>query len=594
MRIPLDIPVGLNADDTTFAAQGRYADSSGIRWRNGRAQVRGGCERLVASLLSGVCRTAFHWTDLGAVLNIAFGTHSNLQLFQGGVLFDITPTLALPPVVLGANPFALTNGSASVVVTQLGHPNLVGDSIVVSGATIAATVTLNGTFTVTAVTVDSWSFVAGSGANASVSGGGAGAQAANQRALAVGAIDGAGGAGYGTGAFSTGGFSQPSAADFFPRTWAFGAWGQNLLACPRGGTIYSWTNGTGTPAAALLNAPAKVSHMVAAAQDQVFALGCNQEVSGIFNPLCIRHCGVRANTVWNTALTTTAAEYVLPGGGRIVAGRVLGSNLLVWTGSSLFLGVYVGSPNQIWRFDKVGDKCGLIGPNAAVVVGQRAYWVGPDLQFYSYGLGGQAHAIDCPIRDAFAANLAAGQGDKIVASSTSTFQEIRFDYPDAREGSENSRYLTLVESGDDAGAWARGIEARTAYVDAGPAAYPVAADPGGRALWQERGMSNDGAALPWFLETTDQVLALDQTQMVRGLWPDLIGQVGPVNVTVFARLKPQSVESVRGPYAVAAGQARVDIRAAGRLFRLRFDGNSAPAACRWGAPVFDAAPAGGR
>ncbi len=300
------------------------------------------------------------------------------------------------------------------------------------------------------------------------------------------------------------------------------------------------------------------------------------------------------NDGWNTDPSTTAQEYVLPGGGRIIAGRAIGANLLVWTNAALFLGTYVGSPNQIWRFDKVGDKCGLAGPNAAVVVGQRAFWVGPDLQFYSYGLGGQAQAIDCAIRDAFAGNLAAGQGDKIYASSTSSFQEVRFDYPDARDGTENSRYLSLIVSGGDAGAWARGVEPRTAYVDAGPASYPISTDPSGRALWQERGMSNDGAPLPWFLETADQNLSIDQTTMVRGLWPDLANQVGPVNLTLFTRLKPEGVETARGPYSVAAGQERVDVRVAGRLFRIRYDGNSAPAACRWGTTIFDVVQAGAR
>jgi hypothetical protein len=42
-------------------------------------------------LLTGVCRAVFPWTDNSAVLNIAFGTHSKLQVWQGGALYDITP-----------------------------------------------------------------------------------------------------------------------------------------------------------------------------------------------------------------------------------------------------------------------------------------------------------------------------------------------------------------------------------------------------------------------------------------------------------------------------------------------------------------------
>jgi hypothetical protein len=41
---------------------------------------------------------------------------------------------------------------------------------------------------------------------------------------------------------------------------------------------------------------------------QLFALGCNEEVSGNFNPLCIRHSSVRNNTEWNTATSPRPAS----------------------------------------------------------------------------------------------------------------------------------------------------------------------------------------------------------------------------------------------------------------------------------------------
>ena len=44
---------------------------------------------------------------------------------------------------------------------------------------------------------------------------------------------------------------------------------------------------------------------------------------------------------------STAREYVLTGGGRIVAGRMCGPCLLVWTGDALFLGTFVGALNQL-------------------------------------------------------------------------------------------------------------------------------------------------------------------------------------------------------------------------------------------------------
>lgn len=510
MRIPLDLPPGLNGDDTSFAGNGRWADGSNVRFRLGRAQVIGGWESLMDSPLTGVCRTVFPWTDNAAILNIAFGAHSKLQLWQGGALFDITPA---------------------------------------SGFT-------------------------------------------------AGAIDGAGSAGYGTGAYGVGGFGQPSTTDYFPLTWSFGAWGQNLLASPRNQTIFAWTNGTASKAAALANAPANVTHMLVAPLSggyQVFALGCNEEVSGVFNPLCIRHSSIRNNTQWSTTASgSTAREYVLTGGGRIVAGRMCGPYMLVWTSDALFLGTFVGSLNAPWRFDRVGRNCGLIGPNAAVVVGQTAFWASPDRQFYSYGVGGQPQAIPCPIRQDFADQLAASQGDKVVASSNAEFSEVRFDYPDTRDGYENSRYLALALSGSDAGAWHRGVMARTAFVDAGPSLYPLGVTYQGRVYHHEKGHSADGQPFAWFIETADSYLDPETCLLVREIWPDFKDQQGPVTVSISARRHPQDVEQTVTAPAMAVGDAKADILISGRLFKVTFSGSSAPTGCRIGQPVFDATPAGRR
>ena len=442
------MPPGLNGDDTSFAGSGQWADGSNVRFRLGRPQVIGGWEALMGQPLTGVCRTVFPWTDNAAVLNLAFGTHSKLQLWQGGALYDITPTTGF---------------------TQ-------------------------------------------------------------------GAIDGAGSAGYGTGAFGMGGYGLPSATDYFPLTWSFGAWGQQLLASPRNQSIFAWTNDTASRAAPLANAPANVTHMLVAPLNggyQVFALGCNEEVSGAFNPLCIRHSSIRANTQWSTSASgSTAREYILTGGGRIVAGRMCGPYMLVWTSDALFLGTYVGSLNQPWRFDRVGRNCGLIGPNAAVVVGQTAFWASPDRQFYRYAAGGQPEPILCPIRQVFADKLAASQGDKVVASSNAEFSEVRFDYPDSRDGYENSRYLAVCLSGPDAGAWHRGVMARTALADAGPALYPVGVTYDGQVYHHEKGHSADGQAFSWFIESADAYLDPDNCLLAREVWPDFKDQAGPVAVVV--------------------------------------------------------------
>jgi hypothetical protein len=131
-------------------------------------------------------------------------------------------------------------------------------------------------------------------------------------------------------------------------------------------------------------------------------------------------------------------------------------------------------------------------------------------------------------------------------------------------------------------------------IDAGPAEHPVATAPDGSMFWCERGASADGAPFAWFLESADQVLDEDRTALVRGVWPDLAGQQGPVVLEVSARRTPQGPERRAPPAALAPGQARAALRLSGRLFRVRLSGFSSPTAGRIGKLVFDLAPAGGR
>lgn len=498
MRFPLDLPPGLIGDETSYSAENRWWRASNVRFWRGRPQVIGGWESLTTELLTGVCRTVFPWSGEDNQISMVFGTHSNLQVWVGGELADISP--------VGLDP---------------------------------------------------------------------------------GQIDGTGGTGYGTGAYGVGGYGEPSIIEYFPRTWSMGAWGKQLACSPRDGTIYLWNNNLATKATAVTNAPANVTFSLVGPKDQVFALGCNEEVSGDFNSLCIRHSSIRIIDEWDTSFSTTAREYILPGGGRIVAGRVMGDRILVWTDSALYMGTFVGALDQPWRFDPVALSCGLIGPNAVVVLGQTAYWLGVDKQFRAYVLGGAPVTIPCPVRSNIDTFLAASQGDKIVASSCAQYGEIRFDYPDSRDGYENSRYLTLATVGDDVGAWSTGEMARTAYVEAGPSQFPCGVTYEGNCYWHERGNSADGSPFAWYLESGDLYLSPDRTMMVRGVWPDFEDQAGPINLTLYGRFKPQADEVTYGPYALSPMADRSDFRASGRMLRTLFEGNASPTGGRFGKPVFD-------
>lgn len=406
-----------------------------------------------------------------------------------------------------------------------------------------------------------------------------------------GQIDGTGGRGYGTGAWGVGNYGVESATEYWPLTWSLATWGDQLIANPRNRGIYQWDGTSGHVLTLIPNAPAQVTYTLVVPQRQVLALGCNEEVSGVFDPLCVRWSDIEDNTDWSTLPSNNAGEYILESFGRIVCGRVIGDYVLIWTATSLFLGTFLGNPGQTWKFEHIGSNCGAISPGAPLVKNMNVMWIAQDLTFWSYSLGGEPQQITCPIRSDFADYITAGQADKIVSSAVSTFQEIGWFYPDTRDGFECSRQVCLGPDG-----WNRDLLARTAFIDAGPQSNPVGVTPTGTIYLHEKGNSADGGAITGFIESADFYLGqAEGGLMVNGVWPDFKDQQGPVSMTLYLRDHPQAATvRTKGPFVLTPGMERKSLRAAGRIARLRFDFSSSPAFVRGGKPEFDLQPIGGR
>lgn len=596
MRFPLDYAPGVVIDDTALASGGRYIDADKIRWvqsdsgQTFRPQLTGGWERLVRTTLSGVCRTAFAWNDNAGRLCIAFGTHTKLYVWRGGTVYDITPYG--PPTRAGTDPFTVTSASAVVTVHQVAHGYTTGMAIKVFGSAAVGGITPNGgPFTITRTDADHYTFSFTSSATSGITGGGAEVVIVPQVELPAGQVNGTGTAGYGTGSYGVGGYGQPSAADYFPRTWSFGTLGEALIASPRDGAVFEWDNDTSVRAEYISGAPVRCASILTTPERIIMALGTEEEVSHQYNARCLRHSDPTDETIWNTDENTLAREKVLEGAGRIVAGRTTGPANLIWTDNEVFQAQYVGSIDEVYSFTKLGEDCGLLGPNAVVTRNQRGYWMTPDLQFCSVANGGEPAVIPCPMRDELRNNLSPSQRDKIVASTISAFSEVWFHYPDRRDGLENSRAVFFSVTD---GWWSKARLARTAFCDAGPADYPVGVDVAGACYWHERGNSADGGAISWSLSAAPQYIDSGQTLVfLRSFWPDFQGQQGNIDLTLTTFEYPQSTPITLGPYSMAPGLEKVDLHCTGRLIGWTLSGNSGPAQFRLGTPIVEGR-AGGR
>src|SRR6202000_2914929 len=110
-------------------------------------------------------------------------------------------------------------------------------------------------------------------------------------------------------------------------------------------------------------------------------------------------------TVWTDAVTNNAFEFILEGSGQIVGAQLVGNYIFVWTDNELYLGSFdptVNASGEVngWDFPSVGQNCGLVGPNAAVVLSdQAAYWFGSNGQIHACLLGGEPQIVVCPLQE---------------------------------------------------------------------------------------------------------------------------------------------------------------------------------------------------
>lgn len=293
--------------------------------------------------------------------------------------------------------------------------------------------------------------------------------------------------GFGRGAYGKGPYGQYiGIGNYATKTWSMSNFGQGLLASPRLGPMYMWFNDMSDVAKNIntfdgaIHVPEVCNFSMVTNKRQVIAFGTNEEYKtdgtpgGVYNPLCIRGSDIDGMfMIWNVDLANNSFEYVLPSGGSIVGAQAWGEQLAIWTRDGLWVGTFTADPSSVYRFDPVSGALGLLGPNAAVIVGSTAYWITPDVQLWACPLGGAPSMLSSSIYDETLGKMVASQGDKLVLSYTPSTGELRIDYPHRDDATlENSRYVLYhVQSG----AWSTGKEVRTARISGAPLPYPVSA-----------------------------------------------------------------------------------------------------------------------
>ena len=232
---------GVYKDDSPAAAEGHFIDCDKGRFVRDKWQTFGGWEKFATSAVTGYARGIHAWADVSKNPYLAVGTHLRLYAFDvDGNKNDITPVTSRGDLT---SPFTTSAGSTTVTVAHTNHGLVEDQKVKFYNASAVGGITIDGEYTVNASPgTNDYTITHSSAASSSASGGG---NVDYDYFLAPGNADGIGGLGYGTGGYGSGGYGSPATGlSLFPRTWSLDNWGQNLLANPRGGSIYEWAPNT--------------------------------------------------------------------------------------------------------------------------------------------------------------------------------------------------------------------------------------------------------------------------------------------------------------------------------------------------------------
>jgi len=573
----LKINPGINKDITEYAAEGFWVSCDKVRFLDGRAEKFGGWvkEQAVQASVSGmtdligVARDIISWKTLDNKKLLAVGTNAKLQILEGGKYFDVTPIET--SVSTSAN-FSTSAGSNLVVVSLNLHTRLVGDYLAIAtlAATIGDNVSIGGDYQVVSI-IDANSFMIEVPMTAAATSVEVGSDTTLDLYIHTGLVNNGFAYGWGAGVWSRDGWGEPSAAGVNVELsqWSLDNYGQNLLACRKGGKLYEWVASAGvqTRAQAISAAPSiNDIILVNKTTRHVISFGCNDAI-GQYDPLLVRWSDQEDVYNWAETVTNAAGSFPLQGGGRIVAVQPTNRETVILTNSIVHSMRYTGT-ESVFAFEPVGDQAPAISQHCAVDVNGTVYWMGLGA-FYKYDGGVQTidSTVDKYLFGTGSGSINFNQKEKVFAGVNSLFSEIIWLYP-SRDSSENDSYVVYNYLFNT---WYYGKLARTVWEDLSIFSKPYAVSPNGTLFIHENGKNDDASPMPVYLESGWFDIQ-DGTEMlfIDRFIPDIRRLADKsMTVTVKFRKYPQSSEIfTKGPYTITQNTSKISLRVRGRQAKI--------------------------
>lgn len=666
------------ANNTPYSSEGFWRSGDKVRFTGDYPESIGGWQQLSSNTYLGTARSLTAWKALDGKSYLGIGTHLKYYIENGGVYNDITPirdTAALTdpfetiintlassitasdtqltltdatdfPVSgfikinseeiqydskSGNTLLSLTRGynsttaashnatdnvaSSSILVTDTSHGAITNDFVTFSGSSdvggiLAASINVEGQIKV--INNNTYFFDTGTYPTSATTGGGS-VTASYQ--INVGLDTYVIGVGWGSGGWGSGGWGSASSTGIGRqlRLWTNQNFGEDLIFGPRGGEIFYWdaTSGVSTRGvylsslASAADVPTAHNQILVTESRFVIAFGATPIGSSTQDPMLIRWSDQEIPQIWTPLPTNLAGSFRLAQGTEIITAVQSRQEILVWTDSALYSMQFSEEFGFVQSL--IDPNISIAGPNAVVLADNRVFWFGKD-KFYEYN--GRVMSMPCSVGEYVFDNINSDQLFQVYGGTNEEYDEVWWFYTD-NTASFNNRYVIFNHQ---TGGWCVGSMMRTAWLDTGIRANPLAAY--NNHLYTHEVGVNDGtdnnfAPINAYIESADFGIGEGESYMfVRRILPDIsFGRSTAENPTATITLEPrpnsgrayqtpgatQNVVRTGGSSAtVEIFTEQVDMRVRGRQVRLKVESNSLGTAWRLGVPRIDAKPDGRR
>ena len=604
---------GLDTENTETGAEGRWINCDKIRFRKGLPQKIGGWTKFSDDYYIGRPSSLFSWISLDGTRYQSLGNDRKVYIYQSGTNADITPIRQSNTLT---NVFTTTNTSSNVVVNHTSHGAILGDFITISNVSSSVggitTSDLENEFEIVEINnLNAYTITTPGTANSNVA---TSSNADIQYQINIGPDVQIFGYGWGAATWgeSTWGTTRTSSEVVLDmRQWSLNNWGEDLILTAKNGGTFDWNTSGGLStnrAEAIANAPtSSILSIVSTESRHLICMGTETTIGDTSSQdnLFIRWSDQEDYNSWLPNTTNSAGSQRIAGGSEIRCAKPAKGTILIWTDTTMHSMSFIGPP-FIFGFRQLGNDCGSVSLNSAIVVDDIAYWMS-DGQFFRFA--GAVQEIPCPILNHVFDDINKQQYQQVYAGHTSDFSEIVWYYC----SSNSTKIDKYVMYNYLENSWYFGNLNRTTWIDNGVEPNPLGTEylpnsniaslttiygltPGRSLIYRhENGVDADGTAMTAFIESGDGDIQDGETfSFINKVIPDFKNQTGNAVITLKTRDYPNNDRVSGESITVSNSTAFYNSRIRGRQSSIRIQSDELGSNWRFGTLRINIRPDGKR